>query len=171
MITSFVTIQCTNEKQITALKNYRWATHCPTPTMLQDGLRVTMKNGLQEGGFENDITGVAIHFVRQCPGVPFTIAAWLDNPESYYRETLDIESNGCDIIVKLATSDTIFTHRKTCIDCGASLESVYNAAGFQCPNCGSTYLPTGHPDERHADQVFGSASCTYSIPQHEINAA
>lgn len=169
MIASEISIACATASQLAAIGSFVWPAGSKPGRMIPlTTLETKLENCCTEGAFENVVTGLAVHLVKHYPSARFHINAWLDNPESYYKEKMSAGYDGTRVLVHIDTEDYMFKEQKKCIDCGAELAGVFDTSGFRCPSCNSLYLPTGHPDVRTANQVFGDDSCTYSIPREEI---
>lgn len=159
-------VNAESEKAIDTLLYYKW----PRGTkFIKDGKVFILESQLDEGGFEDIVTGIALHVAKQCPGVQFFVLAELHNIDNYYIEKIVVESDGCDLVVNVSLKDQMFTSGKKCVRCGQILNSVYNDTEFTCPKCKALYKSNKAENPMRADYNFGEESATYTIPREEID--
>lgn len=169
MITSEITIKCTNKNQLTALGSFIWPAGVKLGRMIPVSTTQTkLENCFTEGGFEDEATGIAMHIAREYPGKPFQMEAELQNPDNYYIEKIAVQYDGYKLTVNLRIEDQMFKNEKKCLRCENSLETTFHEEGFVCPHCKAIYKPTDAGNPFDADYVFGSEEFTYGIPQEHI---
>ncbi len=165
VIKSRLIVNAESTDVIDMLERYNW----PASTkFIKDGKAFIMDNQLTEGGFEDNVTGIAMFLARQCAGKQFYMVAELHNVENHYIEKIVVECDGSKLTVNLKIEDQMFKTDKKCLRCEHSLEEVYSAAGFTCPYCQAVYKHTDEGNPFDADYVFGSEEFTYTIPPEHI---
>ena len=165
VIKSHLLVNAETVDVIDMLECYNWPAHTK---FIKDGKVFLMDNQLQEGGFEDQVTGIAMFLARSCPGKMFSVVAKLHSEENYYIEKIVVECDGSQLTVNIQLEDQMFKTEKKCVRCEHSLEDVYSDTRFVCPHCQAVYKHTDEGNPFDADYVFGSEEFTYTIPHEHI---
>lgn len=153
------------QETIDAAESYHWPAH----TKLTRDVKVLIADvPIHDVSFEDMVTGVAVHTAHYCPGKLFDVSAELRDNENWYIEKITAEYDKTNLTVHISLEDTMFHDAKVCVDCGHSLQDVYNEEGFVCPQCKAIYKHKDAGNPFDAQYVFGSEDFTYTIPAEHI---
>ena len=153
------------QETLDTAERYPWPAH----TKLTRDAKVLIADiPIQEKSFEDIVTGVAMHTAHYCPGKLFDVLADLRDESNYYVEKIVAAYDKSQLTVHISIEDLMFIGEKKCVNCGQSLDDVYNDEEFKCPHCKAVYKHKDAGNPFDADYVFGSEEFTYSIPPEHI---